>query len=901
MDPAALGNIGRIPLEGDNVAISTRRLDGGTTFKIGDRVWTISHTILEGHRFAIAPIAGGDYLLSWGLPFGKAMRDIRPGEYVCNAGILDALRLRRLDFALPAVPNFADYSAAYHLDAGAFRPGAQIPLHERRGTFEGYPRPAGRGTGTRNYIVILGTTSLTGSFAKALESRFTAESGRHANIDGITAVAHTEGGGHTRPNNLEFLLRTLAGFCVHPNVGAVLAVDYGTEVVTNAMLEEYMRAHSYPLDAVIHRFHTIREDLGAALDECEGIIRRWIPEVNAAVRSTQPMSGLRVGLQCGGSDAFSGVSGNPLAGWVAREVIRHGGAASLAETDELIGAEAYILANTRDLTTAQRFLEKIEIFKERVAWHGQSAEGNPTGGNKFRGLYNIAIKSIGAARKKDPDVRLDRVIDYSERMDEPGFYFMDSPGNDLESIAGQVASGCNVIFFTTGNGSITNFPFVPTIKFVTTSGRWNLLSKDMDVNAGRYLDGAPMEDLGMETFRYSVDVVSGTPSVGERAGHSQVSIWRDWAQTDGSHLDELRSRPVPDGKPIAIRAQVKCDARLRALPVANGYATDQVALILPTSLCSGQIAGRIAQHLNLTAAPHTRGVSRFIALPHTEGCGASAGENEEHQLRTFAGHLQHPFVKAALLLEHGCERTHNDLMRHALERRGIDPLHFGYASIQLDGGIDKVSGKVEQWFLNRLPQVPPVQRQETGLDALSLGLLSIGSIPPAFAGALGWIAAAIACGGGTVVIPENSALLRDATFLGELGCDTAPQASLAYGQARDAPGLHIMASPTDHGVEILAGLGGTGVQLILAHVEGPPLQGHPMIPMVQFATDALTGRTFGKDLDYVAAPGTPGQKRARNDLVKLICDTASRDYVPRLWSGGYTDFQLTRGLLGVSL
>jgi altronate dehydratase len=118
-----------------------------------------------------------------------------------------------------------------------------------------------------------------------------------------------------------------------------------------------------------------------------------------------------------------------------------------------------------------------------VGWHGHSAEGNPSGGNKFRGLYNIALKSIGAARKKDPEVQLDYVIDYSERMTAPGFYFMDSPGNDLESIAGQVASGCNMIFFTTGNGSITNFPFVPTVKFVTTTGRWNLLHDDMDVNA----------------------------------------------------------------------------------------------------------------------------------------------------------------------------------------------------------------------------------------------------------------------------------------------------------------------------------------------------------------------------------------------------------------------------------
>ena len=164
---------------------------------------------------------------------------------------------------------------------------------------------------------------------------------------------------------------------------------------------------------------------------------------------------------------------------VAKEVIRYGGRANLAETDELIGAEAYLLQNTRDLATAQTFLDYVAEFKERLAWHGQTAEGNPTGGNKLRGLYNIALKSIGAAIKRHPDVRLDWVVDYGERMVKtvddsaqcgtapdpaPGFYFMNTPGNDLESIAGQVAGGSNLIIFVTGNGSITNFPFVPTIK-----------------------------------------------------------------------------------------------------------------------------------------------------------------------------------------------------------------------------------------------------------------------------------------------------------------------------------------------------------------------------------------------------------------------------------------------------
>ena len=159
--------------------------------------------------------------------------------------------------------------------------------------------------------------------------------------------------------------------------------------------------------------------------------------------------------------------------------------------------------------TARRFLEMIERFKERVSWHGASAEGNPSGGNKYRGLYNIVLKSIGAAMKRHPDVPLDGCLEYSQPIPESGYWFMDSPGNDLESIAGQVASGCNMIYFVTGNGSITNFPFVPTVKIVTTSQRFELLAEDMDVNAGAYQDGASMDELGQQLFERPLAVAAG--------------------------------------------------------------------------------------------------------------------------------------------------------------------------------------------------------------------------------------------------------------------------------------------------------------------------------------------------------------------------------------------------------
>jgi altronate dehydratase len=883
----ALDAIGRVPLPGDNAAIAIRDIEAGTRFRYEGGEHSLPNTILEGHRFAVAPIKAGEYLTSWNQPFGRALRSIQPGEYLCNAGVLDALRLRNLSFALPPIPNFQNAAAQVQLE-GRQNYRSQVPLHDIPRTFLGVDRGA-RGVGTRNHIVILGTTSSAASFVRMLAAKVKHEADDLHNIDGIVAIAHTEGSGENPANNHELVLRTLAGFLVHPNVAAVLAVDLGNEQINNQQLQKYLLEQRYSTESVVHRFYTLRQDIGQSLQECAELLRGMYATANAATRTEQPMSALRIGLQCGGSDAFSGISANPLAGWVAKEVIRNGGAANIAETDELIGAEGYMLANVRDEATARSFLDKLKVFAERISWHGHSAEGNPTAGNQYRGLYNISLKSIGAARKKDPDLRLDHVIDYAKPMTEPGFYFMDSPGNDLESVAGQVGAGCNMIFFTTGNGSITNFPFVPTVKFLTTTRRWNLLSQDMDINAGRYQDGEAMEALGREAFEYVVRVASGTPSVGERAGHSQVSIWRDWQQTDGSKLRFFSTRAAPDGKPMPLNIPEHVGGVRIAVPAEHN-----VSLIVPTSLCAGQIALQIAAQLN--DMPTQTASTRFLALPHTEGCGSSAGENEEHLLRTMIGHLMHPRVSHALLLEHGCERTHNDLMTRTLARHGVDPKRFGYASIQLDGGIEKVTAKVKDWFVSR----PNIEQSTAEPQAASLGLLSVGEVPVESAHALARVALQVLLGGASVVLPRSASLLRNSAFLSALGISKIEKDTLSYAEIAAQPGLHVMATPTQHVVEAITGLGATGVGLILAHVEGYPIQGHPMIPTLQIATGAAADFDAAADLDLLLSRSALTEA-SRGALINLLSDTGNELYAPRAWARGNHDFQVTRGHLGVSL
>ncbi len=890
--------IARLPMAGDNVAIATRPLDAGTHIEYDGQTFALNYGLLEGHRFAVKPIASGQDLLSWELPFGEAIADIQPGHYVCNEGILEALRLRNLSFELPAAPNFIDRIEPYQLDADTFTPGQQVEGSAAAPTFSGYGRGGDRGVGTRNYIVILGTTSRTASYARTLATRLNGEVADRDHIDGVVALAHTEGGGQTAPNNKELLLRTLSGFIIHPNVGAVLAVDYGSEVVTNEMLRDYITAHDYPLEHVEHHFLSLKGSFAQQLEEGESVVRAWFDAVGATPRQEHSVEHLKIALQCGGSDAFSGISGNPLAAWVGREIIRHGGSANLAETDELIGAEPYVLQNVRDLQTAQKFLATIERFKERVAAHGASAEGNPSGGNKFRGLYNIVLKSIGAARKRDPEVCLDYVIDYGQRMGVGGYYFMDSPGNDLESIAGQVASGANLIYFVTGNGSITNFPFAPTIKIVTTSARFELLQHDMDVNAGAYQDGTSMDDLGADLLKRTLDVASGSRSRGELAGHAQVSIWRNWQRQDAEGLDEILDRPEPLGEALAIQTDAPAsDLRFEALKTASGHASDQIGLILPTSLCSGQIARMTAERLNAKGLGSDKGLSRIASLVHTEGCGVSLATAEHDYSRILVGYLTHPLVCTALLLEHGCEKAHNDFVRHEIEKLGVDPSQFGWASVQLDGGIDKVMDRVEQWYDERVASISEPEPEEVGLECLHVGLLNAGPVSDPLAAALAQLTRTVVGGGGTVVIPSWSTLLQAAAYLEPVLGDKEIEPNLPHAQRMETTGFYIMDMPSEHWVETLTSLGATGVEVLLAHVGEHPQQGHPFLPLLQVTCDSSVNDVYGEDLDLLL---DGAEDRWSVEVLDLLLRTVGRQYAPKLAGQGNVDFQITRGLLGVS-
>ena len=708
-------------------------------------------------------------------------------------------------------------------------------------------------------------------------------------IDGIVAVAHTEGGGPGEPNNTGEVLRALAGFMVHPNVGAILALDLGVEPVTNARLQAFMREHGHPIDHVRHAFLSVGGGLAAGLAAGETIVRGWIEAVEADVRSEEPLAGLRIALQCGGSDAFSGVSGNPLAGAVVHEMIRHGGTGVLCETDETAGAEAYVLATRATSRRRAAFCATSRRFKERLSWHGVTPESNPSGGNKLRGLYNITLKSLGAVHKKDPRTPVDHVIDYADPLTAPGFYFMDSPGNDLEGIAGQVASGCNILLFVTGNGSITNFPFVPTLKITTTTQRHLLLKHEMDINAGRYLDGEAMPALVDEAFELTIATASGERTQGEKAGHSQAQLWRNWRQTSADQIAAIEARPVPDGQPLPVPA---ASGPAGAAPAR--VATERIGLVLPTSMCSSQIARLAALRLNDSSVGLRHGIDRFVALAHSEGCGFGGGSTYDTLQRTFRGYATHPNVAAALLLEHGCEKVPNDAMRRDFERAELPLERFGWASVQLDGGIDCVIGRVQQWFATRQPFPPagprrPPRRPDDRRAQRRAARAAGGDLP----GGAGQRRAGER--GHRPDPGRRSVGGRRRLPIRGPGRYRA-RATLFYGQPVALAGLHLVQTDTDHWVENVTGLAACGAHLVVGAVGDGPQQGHPLVPVLQVAGPAGRGVMADEDVDFVAG----GAKADPDRLTELVLATARRDAVPAAQAAGLVEFQLTRGLLGVS-
>ena len=478
----------------DNVVTATRTLESGTAVETIETRGIIP----RNHKLASRDIAAGEAVRKYAQVIGYASEDIAAGMHVHTHNV-----------------EFRNVAADYEFSTD-LRPVTPV-AEDARDSFMGFRRENGR-VGTRNYIGILTSVNCSATAARMIASAFGPEEMAHyPNVDGVVAFVHGTGCGMAGSGEgFEALQRVMWGYARNPNHGGVLMVGLGCEMNQIDWLLEAYGLKQGPLFKTMN----IQDSMGLARTVETGIamVREMLPEVNRATREPCPASELMVALQCGGSDALSGVTANPALGYACDLLVAQGGTGVLAETPEIYGAEHLLTRRAVDDATGTRLVGLIDWWRDYTERNRGSMDNNPSPGNKKGGLTTILEKSLGAASKGGTSP-LSGVFKYAEPVTARGFTFMDSPGYDPASVTGQIASGCNLVTFTTGRGSAFGSKPSPCIKIATNSEMYERLVSDMDINAGAMLtEGQCLEEKGREIYQMLLDVASGQKSKSEAQG-----------------------------------------------------------------------------------------------------------------------------------------------------------------------------------------------------------------------------------------------------------------------------------------------------------------------------------------------------------------------------------------------
>jgi len=480
----------------DHVAVALRELAPGDTVQNGGVVCRSS--IPVGHKVAITRIQAEAPVRKYGQIIGFASADIQPGDHVHTHNLV-----------------MGDFFRDPAMGQGV-RPVHLLPKASRA-TFQGIHRNDGS-VGTRNYIAVLSTVNCSASVARLIANAFTADvMGDFPYVDGVVPVTHGTGCCMIpEGEGFSFLQRALAGYARNPNVSGVLLVGLGCEGNPIAALMQNMNLKAGPL------FHSLDIQASGGTRETvrHGIasVKNMLATANRVRRVPTDADHIVLGLECGGSDAFSGISANPALGVAVDTLIAHGGTAVLSETPEIYGAEHLLTRRAVSRRVGEKLLERIRWWEDYTRRLGGNINNNPTPGNRAGGITTILEKSLGALAKGGTAPLMD-VYTYGEPVSVRGLVFMDTPGYDPVSVTGMIAGGANVLCFTTGRGSVSGFRPVPTIKLASNTEMFRHLIDDMDINCGHIVDGkASVQEMGQEIFRRILDIASGEKTQSERPG-----------------------------------------------------------------------------------------------------------------------------------------------------------------------------------------------------------------------------------------------------------------------------------------------------------------------------------------------------------------------------------------------
>ncbi|MFL5859159.1 MAG: UxaA family hydrolase [Solirubrobacteraceae bacterium] len=502
----------------DPVALARRELAPETTLDGAGRRIVVRDPVPHGHKLALEDIAAGDPVLKYGQPIGIATQPIAPGEHVHEHNLRS---LSRAGLPVPAQSAAAAPPAAPAAPSSPVTPPAEIP------TFDGIVRPDGR-VGTRNYVAVVSSVNCSATVVKRIAASFSAPGAldEHAGVDGVIAVTHGSGCGLSRDGEgLEVLRRTLAGYARHPNVAAVLVVGLGCEVnQISALLDQFELPDTTPMRRLV-----IQELGGSVATVRHGVeqVRELLP-LAAAPREPVSASRLMLGLNCGGSDGWSGVTANPVLGIAVDRLVAAGGTAILGETPEIHGAEHLLTSRAASPEVARALMERIEWWEAYTAAEAGNMDNNPSPGNRAGGVTTIEEKSLGAVAKGG-STPLQAVYRYAEPVAANGLVFMDTPGYDPVSVTGIVAGGANLVCFTTGRGSVFGCKPAPSLKLATTTQLYERMTDDMDFNCGTVLDGeATVSELADALFEELLATASGRRTKSEELdfGDEEFRPWQ---------------------------------------------------------------------------------------------------------------------------------------------------------------------------------------------------------------------------------------------------------------------------------------------------------------------------------------------------------------------------------------
>ncbi len=485
----------------DDVVIARQQLVGGTNL-LDERI-TVSGLVPPGHKVATRAIKSGAPVRRYNQIIGFASRDIAPGEHVH----LNNLAMGSFD---------RDYAFGVDVKATQYVTPAA--------TFDGIVRRYGPNAGrvaTRNYLGILSTVNCSATVARGIADHFTHERlAAFPNVDGVVALTHGSGCGmDTHGEGMQLLRRTLGGYARHPNFAGVLMIGLGCEA---HQISSLMGAEGLREGPLLQTF-SIQDTGGTAktIRHGIGLIEAMLPHADDVTRQPVAASNITVGLQCGGSDGYSGITANPALGAAVDLLVRHGGTAILSETPEIYGAEHLLTRRAVSREVGEKLVSRLEWWEDYTAREKGEMNNNPSPGNKAGGLTTILEKSLGAVAKGGT-TNLVAVYEYAEAVTAKGFTYMDTPGYDPVSATGQVAGGANMIVFTTGRGSAYGCAPAPSLKLSTNTPLWIKQEEDIDLNCGEIADGtASVDEVGKRLFDLMLATASGEKSKSEKHGYGQ--------------------------------------------------------------------------------------------------------------------------------------------------------------------------------------------------------------------------------------------------------------------------------------------------------------------------------------------------------------------------------------------